>query len=179
MKHLYLIGGTMGVGKTATGQALKARLANCAFLDGDWCWDMHPFMVTDETKRMVMENICFVLSSFLRCSAFDNIVFCWVMHRQEIVDDILSRLDTAECAVHALSLVCREDALVARISRDVAAGRREAGGIGRSVDRLPLYQALNTVKLDVSDITAVEAAGQIARMSLGDCSTGRGAADGF
>ena len=39
MKTLYLIGGTMGVGKTTVSQQLKKDLANSVFLDGDWCWD--------------------------------------------------------------------------------------------------------------------------------------------
>ena len=39
MKTLYLIGGTMGVGKTAVSQQLKKDLPNSVFLDGDWCWD--------------------------------------------------------------------------------------------------------------------------------------------
>lgn len=69
MKTLYLIGGTMGVGKTTVCRALKDRLENSVFLDGDWCWDAHPFQVTEETKRMVMDNICFLLNQFLRCSA--------------------------------------------------------------------------------------------------------------
>ena len=43
MKHLYLIGGTMGVGKTTAGKCLKAMLERSVFLDGDWCWDMNPF----------------------------------------------------------------------------------------------------------------------------------------
>ena len=43
MKRLYMLCGAMGVGKTATGLALRDSLPNCAFLDGDWCWDMHPF----------------------------------------------------------------------------------------------------------------------------------------
>ena len=84
MKRLYVIGGTMGVGKTTVCRRLARRLPNSAFLDGDWCWDMHPFQVTEETRRMVVDNICFVLNSFLRCSAFESVVFCWVMHRQEI-----------------------------------------------------------------------------------------------
>ena len=70
MKNIYLIGGTMGVGKTITCQNLKNKLSNCVFLDGDWCWDMHPFQVTPETKKMVMENICFLLNQFIRCSAY-------------------------------------------------------------------------------------------------------------
>ena len=69
MKTLYLIGGPMGVGKTAAGQALKLLLDNSVFLDGDWCWDMHPFLVTEETRAMVLDNIAFLLNRFLRCSA--------------------------------------------------------------------------------------------------------------
>ncbi|MBQ0125795.1 MAG: AAA family ATPase, partial [Clostridiales bacterium] len=39
MKTLYLIGGTMGVGKTTVCQQLKKELDKAVFLDGDWCWD--------------------------------------------------------------------------------------------------------------------------------------------
>lgn len=98
MKDIYLIGGTMGVGKTTTCRIIKSKLNNSVFLDGDWCWDMHPFQVTDETKQMVMGNICFLLNSFMKCSAFENIVFCWVMHEQGIIDEILSHLDTTDFA---------------------------------------------------------------------------------
>ena len=46
MKTIYLIGGTMGVGKTTVSQQLKKKLPNSVFLDGDWCWDADPFQVT-------------------------------------------------------------------------------------------------------------------------------------
>ena len=59
MKNVYLVGGTMGVGKTTICQQLKRKLPNSVFLDGDWCWDADPFWVTEETKKMVLENICF------------------------------------------------------------------------------------------------------------------------
>ena len=81
MKTLYLIGGTMGVGKTAVSQQLKHDLPNAVFLDGDWCWDASPFQVTEETKAMVTENICYLLNQFLHCSAYENVIFCWVMHQ--------------------------------------------------------------------------------------------------
>ena len=89
MKTLYLIGGTMGVGKSTVCRILKRRLPNSVFLDGDWCWDAHPFQVTEETKRMVTENICFLLNQFLNCTAYENVIFCWVMHEQSIIDNIL------------------------------------------------------------------------------------------
>ena len=74
MKQLYLIGGTMGVGKTTVCQQLKSELSNSVFLDGDWCWDANPFQVTDETKAMVMDNICYLLNNFLRCSAYETVI---------------------------------------------------------------------------------------------------------
>ena len=94
MKTLYMIGGTMGVGKTTVCQQLKRDLPNSVFLDGDWCWDANPFQVTDETKAMVTNNICYLLNNFLNCSAYENIIFCWVMHEQRIIDSILKKLDT-------------------------------------------------------------------------------------
>ena len=163
MKNIYLIGGTMGVGKTTTCQIIKNKLNNCVFLDGDWCWDMHPFQVTEETKQMVLENICFLLNSFIKCSAYENIVFCWVMHEQTIIDYIVSRLDTSDCKVHSISLVCSEQALQARLRKDVDAGIRTEDVIRRSIERIPFYKKLNTYKVDVSKITPVQVADFIIR----------------
>lgn len=158
MKHIYLVGGTMGVGKTTTCRIIKSKLNNSVFLDGDWCWDMHPFQVTDETKQMVMRNICFLLNNFIECSAFENIVFCWVMHEQSIIDDILARIDTASCKIHSISLVCSKQALQTRLKKDVDAGIRTSDVIRRSIERLPLYEALDTIKVDVSTKSPEQAA---------------------
>ncbi len=163
MKNIYLVGGTMGVGKTTTCQIMKSKLDNSVFLDGDWCWDMHPFQVTEETKQMVVENICFLLNSFIKCSAYDHIVFCWVMHQQAIIDDIVSRLDTTDCKIHSISLVCSEPALQTRLRKDVDAGIRTEDDIRRSIERIPLYEKLHTCRVDVSRITPEQAADFIIR----------------
>jgi len=92
----------MGIGKTSVCQLLKTKLQNSIFLDGDWCWDMHPFQVTEETKEMVIDNICYQLNNFIRCSAYDNVILGWVMHKQTIIDEILSRVNTTNCDVKAL-----------------------------------------------------------------------------
>lgn len=158
MKNIYLIGGTMGVGKTTTCRIMKQKLENSVFLDGDWCWDMHPFQVTDETKQMVIGNICFLLNSFMKCSAFENIVFCWVMHEQGIIDEILSHLDTTGFRVHLISLVCDKQALQARLGKDLDAGIRTEDIVRKSVERIPLYEVLGTVKVDVSKRSPEQAA---------------------
>ena len=122
MKTIYLIGGTMGVGKTTVSQQLKKKLPNSVFLDGDWCWDADPFQVTEETKAMVMRNICFLLNSFLHCTAYKNIIFCWVMHEQSIIDEIINSLDTGDARVIKISLMIDETNLRKRLSADIARG---------------------------------------------------------
>lgn len=165
MKTLYLIGGTMGVGKTTVCGELKIMLPESVFLDGDWCWDMHPFTVNDETRAMVMDNICHLLNNFLKCSAIGNVVFCWVMHRQEVLDDLLSRLELTDCKVAAVSLVCSEEALRQRLQRDIDAGTRSEDILERSLPRLPLYEKLDTVKVDTTGKTPLEIAKEIAAIS--------------
>lgn len=153
MKALYLIGGTMGVGKTAVGQQLKKDLPNSVFLDGDWCWDADPFQVTEETQAMVMRNICYLLNSFLHCTAYENIIFCWVMHEQAIIDSIIDRLNTDDCRVKRISLTADETNLRKRLSSDIARGIRTEDVIERSLARIYMYSALDTAKVDTSNKT--------------------------
>ena len=162
MKHLYMIGGPMGVGKTAVCKALNTQLDRSVFLDGDWCWAMHPFIVTEETKAMVTGNIVHLLSSFLRCSEFEHVIFCWVMHEQSIIDGLLQKLPLDACEVHAISLICREDVLKQRLQKDIDAGIRTQDVIARSLARLPLYDALHTMKIDTSALTIQQTAQKIA-----------------
>lgn len=158
MKKIYIVGGTMGVGKTTVCQKLKELLPDSVFLDGDWCWDMSPFKVTEETKAMVMDNICYILNNYIHFSAFNNIIFCWVMHEQRIIDDIVSALDTRECEVKIISLICGEQQLRKRLQKDIDARIRQRDILQRSIARLPLYESLDTIKIDVSDISAEQTA---------------------
>ena len=151
MKNIYIIGGTMGVGKSTVCQALKKELPNSVFLDGDWCWDAHPFQVTEETKEMVQDNISYLLNNFIHCSAYENIIFCWVMHDQNIIDHLLKGLDTKDCKIKVISLICSENALRERLEKDVMKGIRTIDVIERSIARLPLYQELNTKKINTTN----------------------------
>lgn len=165
MKTLYLIGGTMGVGKTAVCQQLKKDLPNSVFLDGDWCWDADPFQVTEETKAMVLRNIIYLLNSFLHCSAYDHIIFCWVMHEQAIIDAIIRGLDTDDCRAIPISLTVNEEELRSRLLSDVARGIRTADVVERSVARIHMYSLLNTIKIGTDNKTVKEIADEIMALS--------------
>lgn len=161
MKTLYLIGGTMGVGKTTVGQNMKQKLDNSVFLDGDWCWDAHPFQVTEETKQMVLENICFLLNQFLHCSAYENIIFCWVMHEQSIMDQILANIDRTDCSVKEISLMCSPDELRKRLEADISEGKRTKDVVNRSIQRLPLYDRVGSRKIFTDGRTVDDIADEI------------------
>ena len=87
------------------------------------------------------------------------------MHEQSILDDITRQLDLTDCRLHAVSLVCNPEALKARLQKDIDAGLRQPDILERSIPRLPLYDRLQTVKIDVSDCSPEEAAEQIARLA--------------
>lgn len=163
-KTLYLVGGPMGVGKSTACRELNRMLPRSVLLDGDWCWQADPFQVTPETKAVVLDNICHALGNFLRCSAYENVILCWVMHERAIVETILGRLPLAECGarVRWVSLVAGEGELRARVEKDVAAGLRDAGALERALAYLPLYRELGSELVDTTGRTPREVAELVA-----------------
>jgi broad-specificity NMP kinase len=81
MKKLIVVNGTMGVGKSAVCKSLNGVLNHSVWLDGDWCWMMNPWIVNDENRAMVENNITYQLRSFLTNSTFEHVIFSWVLHR--------------------------------------------------------------------------------------------------
>ncbi|MCI6152013.1 MAG: AAA family ATPase [Fusobacterium perfoetens] len=156
MKKLYIIKGTMGIGKTTVSKLLKNSLDRSVFLDGDWCWDMFPFIVNEETKKMVIDNIIYLLNNFLKCSEYKNIIFCWVLNLKEVEKEILSRLNLEKVEVFSISLVCNEIELEKRLKKDIELGLRKEEIILKSKERLKDYKNHEGIKIEVSNLTPVE-----------------------
>ncbi|NLD17303.1 MAG: AAA family ATPase [Tissierellia bacterium] len=162
MKKLYIIGGAMGVGKTSVGQELKYMLENSVFLDGDWCWDSDPFLVNEENKKMVLENICFLLNQFIKCPGYENVIFTWVMDHQSIIESILKCLDLEDIDIKIISLTGNPETIKERLEKDIATGIRKDDVVKRSIARLPLYQKLNTIKINTDGKSIEDIAKEIA-----------------
>ncbi len=111
---------------------------------------------------MVVRNIAHLLQSFLNCSEFKNVIFCWVMHEQAIIDSILAQLNLDSANYRLFTLVLSEDALQNRLQKDIAAGKRAPDILERSCARLAMYQHSPGTRIDVSKIDAHTAAEQIA-----------------
>ncbi len=147
----------MGSGKSTTCEKLYRSIEKSCWLDGDWCWTMNPFIASEENKAMVLENIGFLLNNFLKNDSFDYIFFNWVMHEDEIINSVLERLDLqADTEVYKFSLICNERELSRRILKDISKGIRDEESLERSIERIPLYFKMDTLKIDVSDLTVEE-----------------------
>jgi len=72
------------------------------------------------------------------------------MHEQSIIDDIISRLKLDDCDVKIISLVCDEQTLKSHLEGDIAKGIRSSDSIEKSVERIAMYEELDTIKIDVS-----------------------------
>ena len=164
MKKLIMINGTMGVGKSTVCNILFKMLNNSVYLDGDWCWNMNPFVVSEENKEMVINNISYLLRSYLNNSGYKYIIFCWVIQEEAIFKQILDKLNGFDFELHKVSLVCNEEALRSRLNIDVQNGIRKADVIDRSIERISFYEKMNTLKIDVSNITPKDTAKKICAM---------------
>lgn len=171
MKRLIIVSGTMGVGKTSTCAELYRMAPRTVWLDGDWCWLMNPWDMCEENRRMVMSNIIWMLSSYLKNTTFDNVVFSWVLHRREIIEELLSGLAGLEYSLSAFVLTCSPEALEARM---VADGRSRQQ-VEDSLGRMRLYSDTGWTLVDTDGIDSRAAAASIARMS-GMCVEGGGKA---
>lgn len=159
MKHVYLIGGPMGIGKSTICNQLNQDLDHSVFLDGDWCWNMDPFVVNQDTKNMVLDNITHCLHNFIHTPGIENIIFCWVMHKQDIIDQIIQKLDTEGVDIHLISLICEKEELIKRMLID----RRDNQTIRKSLQYLELYKDLDTQKIDVTTLDVQKTIDKIKR----------------
>ncbi|MGL5416154.1 MAG: AAA family ATPase [Clostridium sp.] len=150
-KKLIIINGVMGVGKTTISKMLYKELENSFWLDGDSCWMMNPFKVNDENKNMVLENIGYMINSFIKNSTSKYIVFNWVIHTEKIMNDILKRINMKNIDVYKITLMCSKEELISRIENDIQNGIRDIENINRSLEKLSLYNEMDTIKIDTTD----------------------------
>lgn len=119
MKRLIIISGGMGVGKSSVSLALVNSIVNSVFLDGDYCCQQgDEWIFDDETKKLALDSIVYVLKNHFKNKAFENIVFCWPLHKAEdfiFIKESIVKLYT-DVEVNEFSLVAKDNILYERIS---------------------------------------------------------------
>ena len=116
-KKLILISSSPCVGKTTVGTRLFESYDNSAYLDGDWCWCVHPFSVTDTRLRNGDKSMSFVLSNYLD-SDFGYVFFTSVvLTNPQIRKNILNGITAKDYDVIGFTLTCSEETLKKRHDR--------------------------------------------------------------
>ena len=116
-KKLILISGSPCVGKTAVGTRLFESYDNSSYLDGDWCWCVHPFSVTDSRLRNGDRSMSFVLSNYLD-SDFEYVFFTSVVLTNPMIRErILKGITAKNYEVISFMLTCSEETLKKRHDR--------------------------------------------------------------
>ena len=114
MQKLILLSGSPCVGKTTVGQYLFEQYENSAYLDGDWCWCVHPFSIRDKRLRNGDKNMSFVLTNYLS-SGFDYVFFTSVvLTDSKIRESILNNITATAYEVIGFTLTCSEETLIER-----------------------------------------------------------------
>ena len=156
-KNLIFIGGTMGVGKTTLSAKLLQKLDKSVMLDGDWCWFQNNWNFCEENRKMVIDNIAYTLNNFLKNSNFENIIFCWVMHQQNIIDDILKKL-SAKYNFYNFSLIADENTIRERLKNRMGENfniDEFEANVKNSIDRMKCFDKVDSIKIDVSNMKIV------------------------
>lgn len=153
---VYIINGPMGVGKTTVGKCLADALPGTAFIDGDWCLDLHPFVGNAETKAMAVDNILHMIANYRNCSVCNAIVLVWLMDDRWVFDEIISGIRLLGLHPIPVTLLCGREELIARWKSDDKCEWRTDEWLQISLKSLPYFAAqdncIDTTSLSVTEI---------------------------
>ena len=159
---VIVINGPMGVGKTTVGKYIADSNPGTAFIDGDWCLDIHPFIGNRETKTMAVDNILHMIGNYSRCSACNMIVLVWLMDNQWVLDRILDGIAGIGLEAVSVTLVCDRESLIERWQSDAQCEWRTDKWLEVSVNSLPYFAALENA-IDTSTLSVDQVAERIIR----------------
>ncbi len=161
-KKLILISGSPCVGKTAVGTRLFESYDNSAYLDGDWCWCVHPFSLRDKRLRNGDRSMSFVLSNYLD-SDFAFVFFTSVvLTNAKIRENILKGITARDYATFAFTLTCSEETLKKRHDRRGDKGETDyhwlhlppcPGDIVIDTDKKSIREVVTEMKEQIDDLS--------------------------
>ena len=161
-----IINGPMGVGKTTVGRIIAEKHPGTAFIDGDWCMDLHPFVGNRETKDMAVDNILHMIANYQKCSACSRVVLVWLMDDTWVRRKIADGLSALQVEAKNVTLVCGEEHLIRRWRNDQNCEWRTDEWLKVSLKSLPQFFAMeNTISTD--GLTAEQVADMIMKETSG------------
>ncbi len=156
---VILINGPMGVGKTTTGKLIADKIPGTAFIDGDWCMDIHPFVGNHETKAMAVDNILHMIGNYQKCSECRMVVLVWLMDDPWVLQSISDGINALQAEERSITLICNEASLIKRWKDDHICEWRTDRWLKASLSSLPFFRSLqntiDTSELPVEDVAEI------------------------
>ena len=157
---VIIINGPMGVGKTAVGKCIAEKKPGTAFIDGDWCMDLHPFVGNRETKAMAVDNILHMIRNYRKCSECRMVVLAWLMDDPWVLQRITEGIHAMHADMKSITLVCDRESLIRRWKNDRNCEWRTDRWLEASLKSLPFFASLNNT-VDTGTLSADEIADMI------------------
>lgn len=157
---VIVINGPMGVGKTTVGRLIADKRPGTAFIDGDWCMDIHPFVGNRETKAMAVDNILHMIGNYLKCSACGMVVLVWLMDDPRVLREITNGISALGAKAKNVTLVCGREQLISRWKKDRDCEWRTDEWLEVSLRSLPYFASLENA-VDTGDMTPEQVAEMI------------------
>ena len=151
--RVIIINGPMGVGKTVTGKLIAEKNPGTAFIDGDWCMDIHPFVGNAETKAMAVDNILHMIGNYQKCSECKMVVLAWLMDDPRVLRRIRDGLAALQAEVKSVTLVCDSKTLTKRWKNDRHCEWRTDRWLEISLASLPYFASMEDM-IDTSGLSA-------------------------
>lgn len=157
---VIILNGPMGVGKTAVGKYIADNTPGTAFIDGDWCLDIHPFVGNRETKTMAVDNILHMIGNYKKCSECKMIVLVWLMDNDWVYNSIIEGIKKLELEIKSVTLTCNTTTLTDRWINDKECPWRTDEWLKVSTKSLAYFSSLDNT-LDTNNLSIEEVAHQI------------------
>ena len=157
---VIVLNGPMGVGKTTVGKYIADQHPGTAFIDGDWCMDIHPFIGNQETKAMAVDNILHMIGNYQKCSVCSRIVLVWLMDDPGVIRRIMEGLDALQAEVKYVTLFCNRENLITRWNNDHNCEWRTDNWLNVSLKSLPGFASMSN-GIDTSDLSVEQIADKI------------------
>ena len=153
---VIILNGPMGVGKTAVGKYIAEHTPGTAFIDGDWCLDIHPFVGNQETKTMAIDNILHIIGNYKKCSECKMIVLVWLMDNDWVYEAIVDGIKKLDLEIKSVTMTCDYTSLTDRWQNDKTCPWRTDEWLKVSTESLSYFSSLNntldTTNLSIKDV---------------------------
>lgn len=154
---VIILSGPMGVGKTTVGKYIADHHPGTAFIDGDWCLDIHPFVGNQETKAMAVDNILHMIGNYQKCSVCNMVVLVWLMDEPWVIQKITQGLSAMQAEVKNMTLVCSRESLIRRWKDDHNCEWRTDEWLNVSLKSLPGFASMDNT-IDTSGLPVEQVA---------------------